>query len=84
VITGFPVPGRAVVSVVLALWLLVVAVAALLVELVVVRVVVVTVVDEVVRALPQATHTTAVRRTAARRVAVGAVPGKRIEAARRC
>src|SRR5690349_14353096 len=78
---GLPVPGRAVVSVVLALWLLllVVAVAALLVELVVGRVVVVALADVVGCELPHAAQVTAARTAAARRAAVVAEPGDRIE-----
>jgi hypothetical protein len=82
VITGLPAPGRAVVEVAPVVSVLLVSslvVAALDVELVVVvRVVVVLVLIDVVRELPQATQTSAVRTTAARR-AVVAEPGKRIE-----
>jgi hypothetical protein len=83
VITGLPAPGRAVVEVAPVVSVLLVSslvVAALDVELVVVvvRVVVVLVLTDVVRELPQATQTSAVRTTAARR-AVVAEPGKRIE-----
>jgi uncharacterized protein (UPF0333 family) len=83
VITGLPAPGSAVVEVaaVASVALLVVAVAALEVELVVVVVVVVVgaVLDGVLRVVPQATQASAVRTTAARRAAVGAEPGRRIQ-----
>jgi hypothetical protein len=87
VITGLPAPGRAVVEVaaVASVELLVVAVAALEVELVVVVVVVGAVLDDGLRVVPQATQASVVRTTAARRAAVGAEPGKRIQVtARRC